>query len=64
MENVKFKAFDKVHKDTKEVAVIDWINEIVLLWNKAGNVRMTIKRDFEQVELVELIEPDKIERGE
>jgi len=49
----KFRAWDKIHKDIKEVALINWIENTVLLWNKRGNVRITIKRHFDDIELMQ-----------
>lgn len=53
MREIKFRAWDKIHKDIKKVAVIDWVTETILLWNKRGNVRITIHRTFETVELMQ-----------
>lgn len=53
MREILFRALDKVHNDIKEVAVINWVEQTVLLWNKRGNVRITIKRNFDDIELMQ-----------
>lgn len=58
MKKIKFMARDKIHKDIKEVAVINWVSKKILLWNVRGNVRITIERDFDDVELVDLLESE------
>lgn len=32
MREYKFRAWDKVHQEMKDVAVINWVKETVLLW--------------------------------
>jgi len=58
MKKVKFMARDKIHGDIKEVAVIDWVSEKVLLWNKSGSVRITVERNFDDVVLVDTLESE------
>lgn len=53
MDRFLFRAYDKVHRDVKDVAMIDWVEEVVLLWNRSGSVGVTVARDFDQVELMQ-----------
>jgi uncharacterized phage protein (TIGR01671 family) len=53
MREIKFRAWDKIHKEIKEVAIISWISRFAALWNVRGNVRITIDRDFGDIELMQ-----------
>lgn len=53
MREFKFRAWDKVHQDMKDVAVIDFVRETILLWNVQGSARVTVERDFDQVVLMQ-----------
>lgn len=52
MKNIKFSAWDKVSREVREVAAINWIEEIVLLWAVRGSARCTVIRDFDQIKLL------------
>jgi len=46
--------YDKLNGDTKEVALINYIEQYALLWtNSKGSVRATTERQFDQIEYLE-----------
>jgi len=54
MRNIKFRVWDKIHKEIKEVAVINWVENIIILWGcRRGGIRATVKRFIDDVELMQ-----------
>lgn len=45
--------YDKVNMDIKEVALINFVEEYVLLWTNTEKARATTKRWFDDVEELE-----------
>lgn len=49
----KFRAWDKIHEEMKEVAAINFVEKAVVLWTTGKHARATIFRDFENVILMQ-----------
>lgn len=45
--------YDKLNGDKKEVAMINFIEEFVLLWTNSDGARVTTERWFDQIEALE-----------
>lgn len=52
--------FDKINNDIKEVAVINYVEEAVLLWTNSKGARATTPRKFSDIEMID----NNLERGE
>ncbi len=50
--------YDKLNGDTKEVALINYIEQYVLLWTNSERVRATTERWFDQIEILEALESE------
>ncbi len=53
MRETKFRAWDKLKKSIHEVAGINFIEGIVLLWKTTGSVRSTYYVELESIELIQ-----------
>ncbi len=53
MREIKFRAFDKLKKKMQDVAGINWVEGIVMLWNQTGSARATYYVEIETVDLVQ-----------
>lgn len=45
--------WDKLNGDKKEVALINYVEEYVLLWTNTPRARATTERGFHQIEVLE-----------
>ncbi len=50
---IKFRAWDRLKKSMHEVAGINFIDGVVMLWKTTGSVRSTYYTEMEGIELVE-----------
>lgn len=50
---IKFRAYDKLKKKMQDVAGINWVEGIVMLWKQTGSVRSTYYVEIETVDLVQ-----------
>ena len=54
MREIKFRAWDKLSCKIREVAAINWVEGIVMLWKVTGSVRSTYYTELEDgVELMQ-----------
>ena len=53
MREIKFRAWDKLKKKVVEVAGVNFVEGIVMLWKNVGSVRSTYYAELDSVELIE-----------
>ena len=53
MREIKFRAWDKLKKSVHEVAGINFVEGIVLLWKQTGTARQTYAVEVDSIELMQ-----------
>jgi uncharacterized phage protein (TIGR01671 family) len=53
MREIRFRAWDEIHKAMYEVAAINFIEKFCLVWIPKGSARITVKRFFDDVKLMQ-----------